>query len=69
MNEKDLFTKNVSDEEPVCDIVGDIEFKDINLVYPSRKDVSVLHNLNLIARTNKTTALVGGSGSGKHRFC
>ncbi|CAF1469471.1 unnamed protein product [Adineta ricciae] len=65
LNEKDLFTEDASNEDSVCNIVGDIEFKDINLVYPSRKDVSVLHNLNLIARTNKTTALVGGSGSGK----
>lgn len=46
-------------------ICGDIQFHDVNLVYPSRNDVSVLQNLNFIARANQTTALVGSSGSGK----
>jgi ABC-type bacteriocin/lantibiotic exporter with double-glycine peptidase domain len=52
------------DKESI-DIDGDIEFDNVHFVYPSRKDVSVLHNLNLIARVGQTTALVGSSGCGK----
>jgi len=49
----------------LVDINGDIEFDNVNFIYPSRKDVSVLNNLNLIIRAGQTTALVGASGCGK----
>ena len=49
----------------LTDINGTIEFENVNFSYPSRKDVSVLCNLNLIAPTGQTTALVGSSGCGK----
>jgi ABC-type multidrug transport system fused ATPase/permease subunit len=47
------------------DLSEDIEFDNVNFIYPSRKDVSVLRNLSLIARAGQTTALVGSSGCGK----
>jgi len=52
----------------MSDINGDIEFDHVNFVYPSRKEVSVLRDLSLIARAGQTTALVGSSGCGKY-FC
>ncbi|CAF4504776.1 unnamed protein product [Rotaria sp. Silwood2] len=56
------------DKESIYNINGDIEFDNVNFVYPSRKDVPVLHNLSLIARAGQTTALVGSSGCGKSFF-
>jgi len=57
--------ENRSNEDLICNINGDVQFDNINFIYPSRKDVSVLNNLNLIARANQTTAIVGSSGCGK----
>ncbi len=47
------------------DMHGDIEFVNVNFMYPSRKDAPVLRNLNLVAPIGKTIALVGSSGCGK----
>lgn len=44
---------------------GSVEFANVSLVYPSRRDVSVLKDLSFIAPAGKTTAVVGVSGSGK----
>ncbi|KAJ3112904.1 GTPase-activating protein [Phlyctochytrium bullatum] len=44
---------------------GEIEFKDVGFVYPSRPDVPILTNFSLKFEAGKTTALVGLSGSGK----
>ncbi|KAJ3099285.1 GTPase-activating protein [Phlyctochytrium planicorne] len=44
---------------------GKITFKKVDFVYPSRKDVQILKNLNLSFEAGATTALVGLSGSGK----
>ncbi len=53
------------DNDSIYDINGDIEFDNVSFIYPSRQDVSVLHNIKLIARVGQTTALVGSSGCGK----
>ncbi|CAF3841899.1 unnamed protein product, partial [Rotaria sp. Silwood1] len=52
-------------KESIDNINGDIEFDNVNFVYPSRKDVPALCSLSLMARVGKTTALVGASGCGK----
>ncbi|UJR18771.1 hypothetical protein I4U23_005677 [Adineta vaga] len=65
INEKDILREDSLDEESIPDIIGDIQFHNVNLSYISRKDITVLKNLNIIARSNQTTALVGTSGSGK----
>lgn len=45
--------------------VGDIEFKDIKHIYPSRPDSIVLDGFSLQIPAGKMIALVGASGSGK----
>jgi ATP-binding cassette subfamily B (MDR/TAP) protein 1 len=44
---------------------GNIEFKNIRLIYPSRPDTTVLDDFSLSIPTGKMVALVGASGSGK----
>ncbi|CAH8519955.1 unnamed protein product [Dicrocoelium dendriticum] len=44
---------------------GNIEFKNVNFVYPTRSDVTILNQFNLTLREGQTVALVGASGSGK----
>ncbi|KAJ8067439.1 hypothetical protein OCU04_004785 [Sclerotinia nivalis] len=46
-------------------IPGDLEFKKVEFAYPSRPEVVVLKSFSLRIPTNKHTALVGLSGSGK----
>ena len=65
INETDLWKEDITS---VNDIHGDIEFHNVNFVYPCRKDAPVLNNLSLIARAGETTALVGLSGCGEFSF-
>ncbi|ORX45112.1 P-loop containing nucleoside triphosphate hydrolase protein [Hesseltinella vesiculosa] len=44
---------------------GEVEFKDIKFVYPTRPDVTILKQLNLKIHPGMTVAFVGPSGSGK----
>ncbi|CAI2174077.1 6193_t:CDS:10 [Funneliformis geosporum] len=53
--------KNINRSE----LVGKIEFKNINFHYPTRPDVQVLKDFNLTIEPGQTVALVGSSGSGK----
>lgn len=45
--------------------VGEIAFEDVEFAYPSKPEHLVLKNLNLRLQPHITTAVVGGSGSGK----
>jgi ATP-binding cassette subfamily B (MDR/TAP) protein 1 len=45
--------------------IGDIHIEGVSFAYPARPDITVLKGLQLSAPANKTTALVGASGSGK----
>ncbi|KAK1920029.1 hypothetical protein P3342_002325 [Pyrenophora teres f. teres] len=47
------------------DFVGNLEFRNLKHVYPSRPDTVVLSNFNLSVPSGKMVALVGASGSGK----
>lgn len=46
-------------------IQGEVEFRDLSFVYPSRPDVTIFNGLNLTLRAGETTAIVGPSGCGK----
>ncbi|CAJ1946870.1 unnamed protein product [Sphenostylis stenocarpa] len=46
-------------------VSGEVEFKHVNFVYPSRPDSVILKDFCLRVPAGKTVALVGGSGSGK----
>ncbi|KAM5255813.1 ATP-dependent translocase ABCB1-like [Ctenodactylus gundi] len=46
-------------------IKGNLEFRNIQFSYPSRKEVKILKGLNLRVQSGQTVALVGNSGCGK----
>jgi ATP-binding cassette, subfamily B (MDR/TAP), member 1 len=48
-----------------AECIGQLELKGLHFAYPSRPGVPVLQGLDLSIPANKTTALVGASGSGK----
>ncbi|XP_076858813.1 bile salt export pump isoform X2 [Brachyhypopomus gauderio] len=62
MPEIDCFTE---EGHKLDKVKGDIEFHNVHFSYPSRPDVKILNDLNLVVRSGETTAFVGPSGSGK----
>jgi ATP-binding cassette subfamily B (MDR/TAP) protein 1 len=44
---------------------GTIEFRNVSFAYPSRPEITVLEQYDLVIPANKHTALIGLSGSGK----
>ncbi|NXD92614.1 MDR1 protein, partial [Chaetorhynchus papuensis] len=55
-----------SDEgEKLSHFEGNIEFRNIHFVYPTRPEVQVLQGLNVKVNKGQTLALVGSSGCGK----
>ncbi|HEX9781741.1 MAG TPA: ABC transporter transmembrane domain-containing protein [Opitutaceae bacterium] len=44
---------------------GDVTFEAVNFRYPSRPELTVLHDITLAARSGERIALVGPSGAGK----
>ncbi|NWT34229.1 ABCBB protein, partial [Cardinalis cardinalis] len=64
------------DEKPTIDCMsedgykldkvrGEIEFHNVTFNYPSRPDIKILDNLNMVIKAGETTAFVGSSGAGK----
>lgn len=51
--------------QPVGDIKGKIEFKNVTFRYPTRPEQKVLDDFSATFEEGKTTAIVGASGSGK----
>jgi ATP-binding cassette subfamily B (MDR/TAP) protein 1 len=47
------------------EFIGNLEFRDIKHIYPSRPDTTVVDGFNLKVEAGKMVALVGASGSGK----
>jgi ATP-binding cassette subfamily B (MDR/TAP) protein 1 len=51
--------------EELMTVEGTIELRRINFSYPSRPDIVIFNEFNLIVPSGKSLALVGHSGSGK----
>nr|XP_013796795.1 PREDICTED: ATP-binding cassette sub-family B member 5 [Apteryx mantelli mantelli] len=51
--------------EKLSNFEGNIEFRNIHFIYPSRPEVQVLQGLSLKVNKGQTLALVGSSGCGK----
>ena len=51
--------------EELTNVEGMIELKGVHFSYPSRPDVVIFKDFDLIVRSGKSMALVGQSGSGK----
>ena len=47
------------------ELFGKIEFKNVTFCYPSRPDVKVLNNFNMVFEPGKMTGICGETGSGK----
>lgn len=45
--------------------IGDINFNNLRFAYPARPEQTVLRGIDLVIRPGSSTAIVGGSGSGK----
>ncbi|KNG82703.1 hypothetical protein ANOM_009909 [Aspergillus nomiae NRRL 13137] len=55
----------VADGDKLTNVVGDILFDQVDLVYPSRSQAKVLDRVTLKFAADKKTAIVGPSGGGK----
>ncbi|OAL30045.1 hypothetical protein AYO20_08949 [Fonsecaea nubica] len=53
------------DGQKLDQVEGTIELRNVKHIYPSRAEVVVMEDINLVIPAGKTTALVGASGSGK----
>ncbi len=60
--------KDDKDAEPLFNVSGDIEFKNVSFHYESDKK-SVLSNLSIKVSAGQSIALVGPSGGGKTTLC
>ena len=58
---------NAPDAEELCDVRGEIEFKNVTYSYDETKEV--LNNINLKLEKGRKLALVGPSGGGKTTLC
>ncbi|KAL7276891.1 hypothetical protein RUND412_000131 [Rhizina undulata] len=56
---------NSDEGDRLDNVEGTIELRHIKHIYPSRPEVVVLKDMNLVVPAGKVTALVGASGSGK----
>jgi len=51
--------------ETMWSVEGTVKFSAVCFSYPSRPDIQVLHDLDLVLRPGEVVAMVGSSGSGK----
>ncbi|XP_015281625.1 PREDICTED: ATP-binding cassette sub-family B member 5 [Gekko japonicus] len=65
LDRKPLIDSYSEEGEKLEKFEGNIEFRDIHFVYPTRREVQVLQGLNIKVNKGQTLALVGSSGCGK----
>ncbi|KAK2526353.1 Abcb5 [Columba livia] len=65
LDRKPLIDSYSEEGEKLGSFEGNIEFRNIHFVYPTRPEVQVLQGLNVKVNKGQTLALVGGSGCGK----
>ena len=56
---------NTADENLLSTVNGEVEFKEVQFSYPSRKETMLFSNLSFKVKSGQKIALVGPSGSGK----
>ncbi|CAH2322072.1 multidrug resistance 1-like isoform X1 [Pelobates cultripes] len=65
LDRKPLIDSYSEEGDSLSSFEGNIEFKDVKFVYPTRPKVMVLQGLNVKVSKGQTLALVGSSGCGK----
>ncbi|CAN4117115.1 unnamed protein product [Withania somnifera] len=65
IDHKPSVDKNAQTGLELDTVSGQLELKNVDFSYPSRPEIKILNNFNLIVPAGKTIALVGSSGSGK----
>ncbi|XP_051465832.1 ATP-binding cassette sub-family B member 5 isoform X2 [Apus apus] len=65
LDRKPLINSYSEEGEKLSNFEGNIEFRNIHFVYPTRPEVQVLQGLNMKVNKGQTLALVGSSGCGK----
>ncbi|NXW69143.1 MDR1 protein, partial [Hirundo rustica] len=65
LDRKPLIDSYSEQGEKLSRFEGNIEFRNIHFVYPTRPEVQVLQGLNVKVNKGQTLALVGSSGCGK----
>ncbi|XP_014749850.1 PREDICTED: ATP-binding cassette sub-family B member 5 isoform X2 [Sturnus vulgaris] len=65
LNRKPLIDSYSEQGEKLSHFEGNIEFRNVHFVYPTRPEVQVLQGLSVKVKKGQTLALVGSSGCGK----
>ncbi|KAF3632900.1 ABC transporter B family member 19 [Capsicum annuum] len=65
IDHKPSVDKNAETGLELDTVSGQLELKNVDFSYPSRPEIKILNDFNLIVPAGKTIALVGSSGSGK----
>ncbi|KAM6374900.1 LOW QUALITY PROTEIN: ATP-binding cassette sub-family B member 5 [Alca torda] len=65
LDRKPLIDSYREEGEKLSNFEGNIEFRNVHFVYPTRPEVQVLQGLNVKVNKGQTLALVGSSGCGK----
>ncbi|KAL2307451.1 hypothetical protein Nmel_000417 [Mimus melanotis] len=65
LSRKPLIDSYSEQGEKLSHFEGNIEFRNVHFVYPTRPEVQVLQGLNVKVKKGQTLALVGSSGCGK----
>ncbi|NXY69814.1 MDR1 protein, partial [Glareola pratincola] len=65
LDRKPLIDSYSEEGEKLSNFEGNIEFRNVHFIYPTRPEVQVLQGLNVKVNKGQTLALVGSSGCGK----